>query len=301
MKTLILDCNNLLYRTFWLSKNKTLTNSKGENIGGVYYFLNCVKSYTAQYNPDRIYAAWDKKLTWPSSNFRKELINGQYKGNRNYTPFEGVHNFDDLIQQMLSNLNVKNIYPNVMEADDVIAWLCHNLDGEKIVVSTDKDLWQLVTPETKIFFPTGKKEINFENFSREAGIAKEHYLLYKCILGDISDNVKGVEGFGKVKAKKAAESGISVLTEAQREIVETNLKISDLLYGYRFYKEEEQIYSEQLESLENDSFDIDSFSDIVNHLELTSISKNLNKWVSVFEKKKNMIKCIEDLKKRLNI
>lgn len=301
MKTLILDCNNLLYRTFWLSKNKTLTNSRGENVGGVYYFLNCVKSYATQYNPDRIFAAWDKKLTWPSSNFRKELINGQYKGNRNYTPFEGVHNFDDLIQQMLSNLNVKNIYPNVMEADDVIAWLCHNLDGEKIVVSTDKDLWQLVNENTKIFFPTGKKEINLENFAKEAGIAKEHYLLYKCILGDISDNVKGVEGFGKVKAKKAAEVGVSYLTESQREIVETNLKISDLLYGYRYYKTEEAIYKEQLEGLENDSFDIESFSDIVEHLELTTISKNLNKWVSVFEKKKNMFKCIEDLKKRLNI
>lgn len=225
----------------------------------------------------------------------------QYKGNRNYTPFEGVHNYDDLIQQMLSNLNIKNIYPNVMEADDVIAWLCHTLDGEKVVVSTDKDMWQLVSEDTKIFFPTGKKEINLSNFAQEAGVAKEHYLLYKCILGDISDNVKGVEGYGKVKAKKVAESGISILTEEQQKIVETNLKLSDLNYGYRYYPEEEICYKEQMGQLSDPALDLDSFKDIISYLELDSITKDINIWVNTFEKKKNLTKYIEDLKKRLNI
>jgi 5'-3' exonuclease len=229
------------------------------------------------------------------------MLTVHYKGNRNYTPFEGVHNYDDLIQQMLSNLNIKNIYPNVMEADDVIAWLCHNLDGEKVVVSTDKDMWQLINEDTKVFFPTSKKEINLNNFTKEAGIAKEHYLLYKCILGDISDNVKGVEGFGKVKAKKAAENGISTLTEEQQQIVQTNLKLSDLLYGYRYYPGEEVCYKEQMSQLQENTFDLESFKDIISHLELDSISKNVNIWVSTFEKKKNITKCIEDLKKRLNI
>jgi 5'-3' exonuclease len=229
------------------------------------------------------------------------MLSVQYKGNRNYTPFEGVHNYDDLIQQMLSNLNIKNIYPNVMEADDVIAWLCHKLDGEKIVVSTDKDMWQLVENDTKIFFPTGKKEINLSNFQREAGIAKEHYLLYKCVLGDISDNVKGVEGYGKVKAKKVAENGISMLTEEQQQIVHTNLKLSDLNYGYRYYAEEEICYKEQLAQLQDNTADMESFKDIVSYLELDSITKDINMWVNTFEKKKNITKCIEDLKKRLNI
>ena len=229
------------------------------------------------------------------------MLSVQYKGNRNYTPFEGVHNYDDLIQQMLSNLNIKNIYPNVMEADDVIAWLCHKLDGEKIVVSTDKDMWQLVDNDTKIFFPTGKKEINLSNFQREAGIAKEHYLMYKCVLGDISDNVKGVEGYGKVKAKKVAENGISMLTEEQQQIVHTNLKLSDLNYGYRYYAEEEICYKEQLAQLQDNTADMESFKDIVSYLELDSITKDINIWVNTFEKKKNITKCIEDLKKRLNI
>lgn len=229
------------------------------------------------------------------------MLSVHYKGNRNYTPFEGVHNYDDLIQQMLSNLNIKNIYPNVMEADDVIAWLCHKLDGEKVVVSTDKDLWQLVDNDTKVFFPTGKKEINLKNFAKEAGVAKEHYLLYKCVLGDISDNVKGVEGYGKVKAKKVAENGISMLTEDQQQIVHTNLKLSDLFYGYRYYPEEEICYKEQLAQLQDNTLDMESFKDIVSYLELDSITKDINIWVNTFEKKKNITKCIEDLKKRLNI
>ena len=143
-------------------------------------------------------------------------------------------------------------------------------------------MWQLVDNDTKIFFPTGKKEINLSNFQREAGIAKEHYLLYKCVLGDISDNVKGVEGYGKVKAKKVAENGISMLTEEQQQIVHTNLKLSDLNYGYRYYAEEEICYKEQLAQLQDNTSDMESFKDIVSYLELDSITKDINMWVNTF-------------------
>lgn len=302
MKTLILDCNNLLYRTFWISKSKSLINSKDQNIGSVLYFLNCVRSYVKTYQPDRIFAAWDKKLTWPSTNFRKELVANKYKGNRNYSSFEGVHDYDDLIQQMLSNLNVKNIYPNVLEADDVIAWLTFTLEGEKVVVSTDKDLWQLVCEQTTVFEPTRKKEITIDNFEDNTGGVKiGDYLLYKCILGDVSDNVEGVQGFGKVKARKSAENNLKNFTQDQKAIVETNLKVSDLTYGYKQYPEEEQCYNSQLSLLEGENYDFDSFRDIVQHLELNSILKSYNNWVSVFDPKRNINKCIEDLKKRLNI
>ena len=302
MTTLILDCNNLLYRTFWISKNKGLINSKSQNVGSVLYFLNCVRSYVKNYEPDRVFAAWDKKLTWPSTNFRKEIITTKYKGNRNYTSFEGVHEHDDLIQQMLSNLNIKNIFPNVLEADDVIAWLTHTLPGKKVVVSTDKDLWQLVNENTKVFEPTRKKEITVDNFEEvSGGVKREDYLLYKCILGDTSDNVEGVQGFGKVRAKRTAENNLKNLTPEQKAIVEVNLKVSDLSYGYKQYKEEEDSYKSQFSLLNGESYDLESFKDIVEHLELKSISKSFNNWLSVFDPKKNINKCIEDLKKRLNI
>lgn len=302
MKTLILDCNNLLYRTFWISKNKGLVNSKSQNIGSVLYFLNCVRAYVKTYQPDRVYAAWDKKLTWPSTNFRKELVATKYKGNRNYSSFEGVHEHDDLIQQMLSNLNIKNIFPNVLEADDVIAWLTHTLEGSKVVVSTDKDLWQLVNEDTIVFEPTRKKEITIFNFEESSGgVKRENFLLYKCILGDVSDNVEGVQGYGKIKAKRCAENNLESLNEEQKAVVEMNLKISDLSYGYKQYDEEETSYKNQLELLKGDNYDLESFKDIIEHLELTSISKSFNNWLSVFDPKKNINKCIEDLRKRLNI
>lgn len=302
MTNLILDCNNLLYRTFWISKNKGLVNSKSQNVGSVLYFLNCVRSYVKNYQPDRIFAAWDKKLVWPSTNFRKELVTTKYKGNRNYSSFEGVHEYDDLLQQMLSNLNIKNIYPNVLEADDVIAWLTHTLDGDKVVISTDKDLWQLVKDDTKVFEPTRKKEITVNNFEEASGgVKREDFLLYKCILGDVSDNVDGVPGFGKVRAKKSAENNLANLTPEQKTIVETNLKISDLAYGYKQYDEEESSYKSQFNLLRGDNYDFDSFKDIIEHLELKSISRSYNNWLSVFDPKKNINKCIEDLKKRLNI
>jgi hypothetical protein len=92
-----------------------------------------------------------------------------------------------------------------------------------------------------------------------------------------------------------------MLTEEQQQIVQTNLKLSDLLYGYRYYPEEEICYKEQMEQLKENTLDMESFKDIISYLELDSITKDINIWVNTFEKKKNITKCIEDLKKRLNI
>ena len=57
-----------------------------------------------------------------------------------------------------------------MEADDVMAWLADNLNGESIIVTTDKDLLQTVNHKTKIFSPIKKKEVTLENFEEYTDI-----------------------------------------------------------------------------------------------------------------------------------
>ena len=56
-----------------------------------------------------------------------------------------------------------------------------------------------------------------------------------------------------------------------------------------------------MSQLSESALDLDSFKDIISYLELDSITKDINIWVNTFEKKKNLTKYIEDLKKRLNI
>ena len=65
---LIIDGNNLLYRIFWTNNFKL---DEANSPGQVFLFLRSLKSYVDKFKPDQIYAAWDKKLLYPSSNFRK--------------------------------------------------------------------------------------------------------------------------------------------------------------------------------------------------------------------------------------
>ena len=134
MTTLILDANNLLYRTFWFQKRNI---DSDEDLSTI-MFLRAVKSYCDKFNPDQVYAAWDKKLSYPSTNFRKSSSSGAYKSNRDGEIAKEAHKNDQLIKSLLDSLGIKSIYPNVMEADDVIAYLCHKLPGKKFIVTVDK-------------------------------------------------------------------------------------------------------------------------------------------------------------------
>ncbi len=69
MKTLLLDANNLLYRIFWVNKNK----KDGDINMSTLMFLRSVKSYVEKFSPDQTYPVWDKTLAYPSTNFRKSL------------------------------------------------------------------------------------------------------------------------------------------------------------------------------------------------------------------------------------
>ena len=141
MKNLIVDGSNLLYRIYFAWGIKV---EDTEDLSLVESFLICAKHYVEKYKADNVYVAWDQKLTHPSTNFRKDAADVSYKGTRDYSKTKHVHDHDDLIMDLLTDLGVKNIYPNVMEADDVMSWLSTTLDGQNIIVSTDKDMWQLI-------------------------------------------------------------------------------------------------------------------------------------------------------------
>jgi len=303
MKNLIIDCNNLLYRVFWINKNNTLFNSKGQNVASILFFLKGIKAYADMYTPDNIYACWDKKLIWPSSNFRKET-QVTYKGNRDKEKFVGVHDFDDVIQEMLDCLNVNNIYPNVMEADDLIAWLSDKLEGHTTIVSTDRDLWQLIRPSVRVYSPLDKKEITEINFEEHANIPLKHFIRYKSIIGDNSDNIKGVEGYGKVKGKKLALTwDESTITDEIRKVVDENTKLIDLRYGYNYYSDEVPIYQKQLNAIKkrNTHYNFDKFKYMCDEYEMPSVSNNLHYWENTFKNSARSKVILTNLIEKLNI
>ena len=84
---LIIDGNNLLYRIFWTSNYKI---EESNNPGQIFLFLRSLKSYVDKFRPKNVYCTWDKKLEWPSTNFRREATTVEYKAGRDDEKFKNV-------------------------------------------------------------------------------------------------------------------------------------------------------------------------------------------------------------------
>lgn len=288
--TLILDSSNLLYRLFWAWDARGESIVEDDDVTIVYTFLNCFKSYVNKYDADNIYACWDRKLDWPSTNFRKEAADVEYKGTRDYSKTASLHDKDHIIRDMVESLGVKNMHPKVMEADDVISWLCSNLtDTNIVIVSSDQDMWQLVNEKVCVYNPIKKVEINNHNFEQFSPVPLKQYIAYKSFIGDASDNIEGVKGIGKVRAKRILNEwpeSKELLTTEQAERLARNVKLMDLSYGYTVHDGEEASYSSQYEDNKSLESDFTKFKSMCEKYEFHSILSRISLWEEIFGKKK---------------
>lgn len=104
-----------------------------------------------------------------------------------------------ILQKILEELCIRQYEYENVEGDDIIAYYVKNrLENEKIVImSSDKDLTQLICEDVIIYNPRMKDFINKDNSVEKIGITHENVLLEKIICGDVSDNIKGVKGVGE--------------------------------------------------------------------------------------------------------
>lgn len=253
---LIIDGNNLANMCSYVSGkiSKKVIAPNGLDVTTVDVFMKRIYSLYDKLYPDSIIICWDKKLTKGVKNFRKE--NADYKANRTGDN-EALYKQCDIIEELVSHLGIRNIHPNIMEADDIIAWIAHNATERVVVASFDKDLLQLVNHDVEYFNLRTKELITIENFEKINGVKRTRFLLYKMILGDRSDNISGLKGFGKVRSKRLAESETPFkdLKQDQLKLLVRNRKLMDLKIGYTIYPEEVEVYKEQYENIPEKNFD----------------------------------------------
>jgi DNA polymerase-1 len=290
MKNLILDGNNILFRAYHILQTPQYV--KGVNVSVVSQFLKMVKSYIELHDPKNVFLIFDKRIN-NGGNFRKTYV--AYKENRLFDPKinEDISNCTALIQEIARGLGIKIILPWNLEADDVIAYLVGdaNLEGTNIVVTSDKDMLQLVSATTSIYNTSKNNLITLENFEELVGIKLENFLTYKCILGDRSDNVPGVPKYGEVKSKRLAEArNWETLSEEQLQIVERNKIILTLDKSYQHSDGELESYQEQLTQSKDISFDEDMVKYIIKEFNLYSLAKDLPTW----RNKMNNANLLED-------
>jgi 5'-3' exonuclease len=205
-KILLVDGMNLFIRSFCAVP---LTNSDGEHVGGIAGSLNSLKYAIKMLNPSKVIVIFDGK---GGSKLRRDIY-PEYKGNRG----KGLKNlnrtFDwaneeaeekSAIHQLsrflayLDELPITNMLVHGIEADDAIAYVANNMfmNDNKVIMSTDKDFYQLVTDKVSIWRPTTKEVVNPKFVLKNFGILPENFVLYRAMDGDKSDNVPGVKGVG---------------------------------------------------------------------------------------------------------
>lgn len=200
MNVLLLDAYNLLYRSF-TSLPRTITGSDSRPIHGVYGMLNTVLRLWRELGPDSIVAAFD---TPEVPTFRSQLYAG-YQAQRGPLGGEHADEFSRqarLARDVLPKLGIPVPAMEGYEADDIIGTLSTRVaqaGGQATIVSTDRDLTQLVAAGIAIILP-GKEPrwISSDDDVRSLlGVSAADVTTFKALAGDPSDNIPGVRGIGR--------------------------------------------------------------------------------------------------------
>ena len=190
-----------------------------------------------------------------------------------------------------------------MEADDVMAYLAHNLPGTSVVVTTDKDLLQVVSNNVTVFNPIKKKEITLNNFEEYTGVKKQYYLSYRAVTGDKSDNINGFPRFGIKRFLKLEHKNVSnndewallrgdSITEEQYEIYKRNWQLMDLTQGYHYYDDEVPAYKQQLEDLTLHTSNFTRFIEAAKKLDMWTVVRNETSWRKTFNNDELLLNII---------
>ena len=133
-----------------------------------------------------------------------------------------------ILKQILQELCIRQYEFDRVEGDDIISYYVKNKkDNERVViVSSDKDLTQLISDTVIVYNPRKKKFITKKNAVEEIGIIPENIVLEKIICGDVSDNIKGVKGVGNKTLSdlfpqiKTEKIDLSFIMRRSRELLE---------------------------------------------------------------------------------
>ena len=219
----LIDAYALIYRAFFAFINRPLTNSKGENTSAPFGFANFLIEIRDKYQPDYLAVVFD------AGNSHREKIYPEYKATREKMPDE-LRASLPRVRELVAGFNDALVELDGYEADDVIGTLAVKARGaglEAVIVSGDKDLYQLVGPGIHLLNPgrggpTGvaAEWVDESNAHEKFGIPSSQVVDYLALIGDSSDNIPGAKGVGPKTALKLLEEygSVDAILEHAKEI-----------------------------------------------------------------------------------
>jgi len=193
---LIIDANNLSYR--WLQRPNY------SNFGPD--FIRTIQSLSKSYEAARTIVCFD----FGKSYYRMDM-HEEYKGTRKKPQDEDeikkYEEFFAVLNDLPDQLDEEVLKFRGVEADDILAWITQNISDRydhTWIVSSDRDLYQLVDDNISIFNIFGRREITVESLRDDFDVSPSEYMLSRIIEGDKSDNILGIEGIGPKRAQTLA-------------------------------------------------------------------------------------------------
>lgn len=191
----IIDAYNLIYRMFYAIPEMTTRSGKPVNaVFGVAKFLKAL----AEENPDALMLV----ATDVGQSFRAEIF-AEYKWTRDRMPDNLRSQIEDIFS-LFEKANIKILAKEGYEADDIIGSIAHqheNNSYQVVIISSDKDLCQFVRDgHVHIYDAMKRKFLKEKDVLEKFGVPAHQVRDYLAIVGDASDNIPWINGFGPKKA-----------------------------------------------------------------------------------------------------
>ncbi len=209
-KMLLIDGNNMLFKAYHATSYGTvMKTSNGIPTNAVYGFVMMIEKALSMLTPDTVLVAWDSG----KPTFRHQVY-AAYKGTRKEVDPELIVQMP-MAREYLDAAGIHRYEADGIEADDIIGTMAKRYPDYQIhILSSDKDLWQLIDPTTDIYvMKKGLSEITIMDeatLMAEKGIVPTQIIDLKALMGDASDNIPGVKGVGEKTALKLLQDYHSV-------------------------------------------------------------------------------------------
>ena len=227
----LIDAYALIYRAFYAFIHRPLTNSQGENTSVPFGFANFLVEIRDEYQPDYLAVVFD------AGNSHRDKVYPAYKATREKMPDE-LRASLPRVRELLAGFNEALVELAGYEADDVIGTLAlkaRDAGLEAVIVSGDKDLYQMIGPGIHLLNPgrggrTGvaPEWVDVSNAHKKFGVPATQVVDYLALIGDSSDNIPGAKGVGPKTARRLlGEYGsIEAILEHASEIPGTRVRKS---------------------------------------------------------------------------
>ena len=199
-RLILIDGSAYIFRAYY--GLPPMNRADGTPINAVFGFTNMLVKLIEDYRDDKMIVIFDAAR----ENFRNTIFK-EYKANRGETPEDLIPQFE-IIRQCVDAFNIPQLEIEGYEADDIIATYCKLAEKQKIdsiIVSSDKDLMQLVTKKITMLDPMKNKKIGIDQVIEKFGLPPEKVIQIQALTGDKVDNIPGAPGIGPKTALQLIE------------------------------------------------------------------------------------------------